>query len=138
MLNTKVLKRIAVEYWQEKPVNRPIKVVSLLRGKLERVVGYITCYKFVAGRSLKEVEKILGLIPGTLAGGAQVYEFLRLPSESEFELRGHTQCPAGEKWTPESEYPAGLGASQWELKQDAEIPSRLAAIIPRDGILKVL
>ena len=129
-LNEAVLKRNAIAYWAKEPRNRPVKLTSMLWPPTLRVVGYVTCWKYVAGRTLQEAERILGLKATELQGGAYQYEFNRLPREDEFDLRGYTQCPDGEVWTPSSDYPPGLGAPQWCLRRDAYIPSRLAAVIP--------
>ena len=128
-----VRKRNAIDYWQSKPENRPVKVTAIVRHPTLWAEGYITCYKFVAGRTPKEAERILGLRAGELAAGAYLYEFMRVPTVSEFELRGHTQCPAGENWTEASDYPPGLGAPQWEVTKNAYIPCRLAAIVEPAG-----
>ena len=128
-----IRRRNVIAYWELKAENRPVKITGILRHPGLWAEGYITCYKFVAGRSLEDVERILGLKVGELAGGAYLYEFMRSPSASEFELRGYTQCPAGENWTAASDYPPGLGAPQWEVTREAYIPSRLAAIVDVGG-----
>ena len=57
--------------------------------------GYITQEKFILGRTLKQIESILGFNSGRLAAGAAVYRFTRLPQPHEFELRGYTYLPDG-------------------------------------------
>lgn len=130
-----VLKRNAVEYWSLNPLNRPVKVTSIVRDPMFWSEGFVTCYKFVGGRSLEEVERIIGLPAGELAGGAYFYEFLRRPTADEIELKGYSQCPDGKPWTPESNYPPGLGAAQWRIIPNTYIPSLLAAIVDRGGRL---
>lgn len=124
-----VLKREAIAYWEAHPLNRPVKVTSIVRDPMFWTEGFITCYKFVAGRTLAEAEKILGLPSGELAAGAYFYEFMRLPTAAEFELKGYSQCPDGKPWTVDSNYPSGLGAAQWRVKPNIFIASRLAAIV---------
>jgi hypothetical protein len=65
-----------------------------------------------------------------------MYEFQRLPREDEFDLRGYSQCPNGEPWTPESDYPPGAGVAQWQVKRNTFIPSRLVAIIRPGEVIR--
>lgn len=128
-----ILKREAIAYWEANPLNRPVKVTSIVRDPMFWTGGFVTCYKFVAGRTLEEAERVLGLPAGELASGAYFYEFMRLPAADEFELEGYSQCPDGKPWTPESKYPPGLGAAQWRIKPSTFIASRLAAIVEPRG-----
>jgi hypothetical protein len=128
-LDEATIKRNAIEYWQKGAMNAPVKVTSASRHPSFWTEGYITCRKFIAGRTLQEAERILGLRPNELANGAYVYEFVRLPKADEFDLRGYTQTPAGQPWHPGSAYPAGLGAAQWEVRKNTYIPSRLIAAV---------
>jgi len=130
-LNQDVLKRNAIAYWQLSPRNKPVKLTSLARAPMFWSEGYITCHKFIAGRSLAEAERILGLRPGELSGGAYLYEFLRLPTAEEFDTRGYTQTPGGQPWHASGQYPVGAGASQWEVRKNTYIPTRLIAAIAR-------
>ena len=128
-LDPAVLKRNAIAYWQQSARNRPVKVTSFSRAPMFWSEGYITCHKFIAGRSLVEAEQILGLRPGELSSGAYLYEFLRLPTADEFDTRGYTQTPDGQPWHAGSAYPAGLGAAQWEIRRNTHVPTRLVAAI---------
>ncbi len=128
-----VLKREAIAYWEANPLNRPVKVTAVIRDPMFWNEGFVTCYKFVAGRTLGEAESILGLRAGELAAGAYFYEFMRLPTTDEFELKGYSQCPDGKPWKPGSKYPPGLGAAQWRIKKNTFIASRLAAIVEYAG-----
>jgi hypothetical protein len=85
-------------------------------GRVVAVSGYLTSEKFVRGRSLDQVEKILGLVPGELKSGAVVLKLNSVPRPDQFELRGYTQTPAGHVYTG-GDYPPGLGANQWELME---------------------
>jgi hypothetical protein len=128
-LDHTVLKRNAVAYWKQNAMNRPVKITAENRAPAFWSEGYITCRKFVTGRTLDEVERILGLRPGELEKGAYVHEFIRLPTIDEFEVRGYTQTPAGQAWTPASAYPAGAGAAQWEIRKNTFIPIRVLAFV---------
>jgi len=59
------------------------------------IKGYITQDKYIRGRSLKEIESILGFNSGRLSAGAAVYALGCLPEPDEFELRGYTYLPEG-------------------------------------------
>jgi hypothetical protein len=128
-LNSAVLKRNAIAYWQQSPLNAPVKLTSLLRLPTFWSEGYVTCHKFIAGRSLSEAERILGLQHGELSNGAYLYAFLRLPTEDEFDTRGYTQTPGGENWEVGGLYPPGAGAAQWEIRKNTHIPTRLLAAL---------
>jgi len=128
-----IRKREAVAYWAANPLNRPVKVTAVVRDPMFWTEGFVTCYKFVAGRTLEETERILGLPAGELAAGAYFYEFLRLPTKDEFELKGYSQCPDGKPWEPGSKYPPGLGAAQWRIRRNTYIASRLAAVVEPGG-----
>jgi formylglycine-generating enzyme required for sulfatase activity len=130
-LDEAVIKKEAIAYWQQGPLNKPVKLTSFGRDPMFWTEGYITCRKFIAGRSLSEAERILGLRAGELAGGAYLYEFLRLPTADEFDLRGYTQTPGGQPWHAGSKYPPGTGAAQWEVRKNTFIASRLIATIQR-------
>jgi hypothetical protein len=129
------LKRDVVAYWEAEPRNRPVKITPINRDPMFWTEGYITCYKFIGGRPLAEAVQILGLKPIEFVGGAYFFEFTRFPAPGEFELKGYSQCPDGEPWTPESEYPKGLGAAQWQVKRNTFIPSHIAAIVRAGGMI---
>lgn len=59
------------------------------------IMGYFTLEKYINGRPLGELERILGYGKGSLAQGADVYALARLPDPNEFELRGYTAWPQG-------------------------------------------
>ena len=91
--------------------------MALVPGLAVNVRGYITCDKFIKGRSAPQMESILGLPLGDLSQGAWVLHLMCLPLATQFDLRGYTQTPAGQPYTG-GPYPPGLGASQWELTAD--------------------
>lgn len=55
------------------------------------VRGCITQEKYIKGRSLSELENILGFHAGRLAQGATVAALLQVPAKSQFNLLGYTQ-----------------------------------------------
>jgi hypothetical protein len=128
-----VQKRQAIAYWRLNHLNRPVKVTSVSRPPMFWGEGFVTCYKFVGGRTLDEAERILGLRVGELGAGAYFHEFLALPNEDQFELKGYSQCPDGQNWTPASDYPAGLGAPQWRILPNTFVQSRVAAVVEPGG-----
>jgi len=123
-LDVNRIKQNVIEYWNAERWNWPFKVISMERGlklglvdgskRLASVQGYITAEKFIRGRTLQAAERILGLKAGELKDGAVVLKLTSLPASSQFELRGYTNTPGGERYTGGA-YPPGLGASQWEL-----------------------
>jgi hypothetical protein len=129
------IKQNVAEYWQAEGWNWPVKVISAARGlalgasagRVVAVSGFVTSEKFVRGRPLDQVERILGLLPGDLKNGAVLLRLNILPLPQQFELRGYTQTPAGEVYSG-GLYPPGLGANQWELK--AKIPATVLKIAP--------
>jgi hypothetical protein len=124
-----IQKRQAISYWQMDDLNRPVKITSVRRPPTFWGEGFVTCYKFIRGRKLDEVEQILGLRKGELSTGAYLHEFVTLPTEDQFELKGYSQCPDGQNWTSASDYPPGRGAPQWRILPNTFIQSRIAAII---------
>lgn len=104
-----VQKRLAICYWQQSRMNRLVKVTSLSRPLMFWSEGFVTCYKFIAGRTLDEAERILGLKSGELSEGAYLHELLALPNEAQFELKGYSQTPDGETWTAAISYPSRDG-----------------------------
>ncbi|NTS43887.1 hypothetical protein HRG84_23605 [Flavisolibacter sp. BT320] len=55
------------------------------------VRGCITQEKYIKGRTLSELENILGFHAGRLANGATVAALLQVPTKSQFNLLGYTQ-----------------------------------------------
>lgn len=112
---------MVLEMWREGRGNTLVKVYP--KGTLPnalRAVGYCTSLKYVAGRTPDEMEAILGFKSGTkLQNGADVFRVEPLPTVDQFELRGHSQTPAGvpqiNGQIVDARYPPGLGVPQWEL-----------------------
>jgi len=59
-------------------------------GDAVKVSGYITKEKFLAGRTLPEIEDILGYRRGRFAKGIVVVHPTRLPLASEFDLAAYS------------------------------------------------
>ena len=59
------------------------------------VDGYFTTDNNLRGKTPKEIEHILGLLPGMLAEGARVLQLIRAPNLAEFEVRGSTRRADG-------------------------------------------
>lgn len=59
-------------------------------GDLTTVSGCITKEKFIAGRTLLEIEKILGFHHGRLLGGIAVVALTELPAVQSFDLAGYS------------------------------------------------
>lgn len=52
--------------------------------------GCFTQEKFIAGKSLRDIEKILGFREKRLSQGGYVYALARLPEKNEFRVAGYT------------------------------------------------
>ena len=61
-------------------------------GDIISVSGCITKEKFLAGRPLAEIEKILGFHPGRLSGGIAVVALTELPSLEQFDLAAYSNA----------------------------------------------
>ena len=81
-------------------------------GDIISVSGCITKEKFIAGRSLAEIEKILGFHKGRLAGGMAVVALQELPAVQHFDLAAYSNVATHRHRTP-----GGLNIDK--LKADA-------------------
>ena len=111
-VDTRMLKRDVVAVWKRGPMNRPVQVTPAGRKPAHWSRGVVTQRKFVLGRTLPEVERVLGLPAGSLAQGADVYELARLPAADEFELDARD-----------------AGAPRWKMNDCAFVPVRRVASI---------
>lgn len=84
--DARMLKRDALACWKLGPQARPVQVIARGAPMQFWCRAPFTQHKFLAGRGLPEVERILGLEPGALAGGADVYDMTRMPALDEFEV----------------------------------------------------
>jgi hypothetical protein len=131
-LDLKVIKKIVVEAWQQ-PRKWPVKVFALRAGqKLGDAVavdGYITTEQSIAGASLRELERRMGLEPGYLGNSAAIVRLDRLPTASEFDLRFYNNIHGGGVKPPNPRFPLGPGYPQWELLQ--KVPGRITQVISK-------
>jgi hypothetical protein len=130
-------KREVIARWATEPDFRPVRVTSIgpdptthaIRDPMFWVEGWITAFSFVRGRTLNDVERILGLNDKTLKKGAYFYQLKRLPAPHEFELEGYShRSPVDRR------YPRGLGAPQWFINKNTFIPGRVT-FIESDGTI---
>jgi len=57
------------------------------------VSGYVTKDKFIRGRTVQQIEQILGFHPGRFRSGIAVVLLNRLPTLAEFELAAYSITP---------------------------------------------
>jgi hypothetical protein len=133
-LNVAKIKQNVEGYWMQDPkMNGPVKVISAARaaslgaraGHVIPVGGCVVSAKFVLGRPLATIEKILGLKPGELSGGGALLRLNRFPGPNEFDLAGYTNVAAYPG------YPPGLGSNQWVVKVD--IPATVEKLVGPGG-----
>lgn len=72
------------------------------------VLGFVTQYKFLARRSLREIEDLLGFQSGRLVRGATFATLDRLPRIEEFETAGYSQVAGHRHVMPPDLDPIGL------------------------------
>jgi hypothetical protein len=65
------------------------------------ISGFVTKDKYVRGRTLSELERVLGYGAGRLSKGVIVAKPLALPGVNDFETRGYSQV-AGHRYRPVS------------------------------------
>ena len=98
-------------------------------GDVISVSGCVTKDKFIAGRSLAEIEKILGFKNGRFTQGIAIVALLQLPEMNEFELAAYSNVATHRHATP-----AGLNIEK--LKAEAKSTwkltglERLAKVLP--------
>jgi len=129
-LDLNVIKKLVVDAWKE-PRKWPVKVFKLGPGQrigdAVQVDGYITTEQSVAGASLRELERRMGLAPGYLGDGAAVVRLDRLPNPTEFDVRFYNNIDGGGVKPPNAGFPRGPGYPQWELLQ--KIPARIVQVV---------
>jgi hypothetical protein len=135
-LNVARIKQNIEAYWLQDPKrNGPVKVISAARaaslgarpGQVIPVGGCVVSAKFVLGKPLADVEKILGLKTGELSGGGALLRLNRFPKPNEFDLAGYTNVAAYPG------YPPGLGSNQWVVT--ASIPATVEKLAGPGGTL---
>src|SRR5271165_534630 len=93
------------------------------------VKGFVTQQKYLSGRSLQQMESLLGYHAGRLSRGAGFAMLDRLPAINEFETFGYSQVAAHRHVVPADLDPAGLrrmAMSAWSLAG----PNRLIKVLP--------
>lgn len=102
-----LLKRNAMRIWTLTGPNALVKVVEVpraVRVKGEgKLFGYFTQAKYIDGLSSNQIQRDLGLPPGSGELGMWVFWFSRLPLYEEFDQRYFACFPGGKPWT-EAEY----------------------------------
>lgn len=58
---------------------------------LQNISGCVTLDKYIKGRNLEEIERILGFNNGRLKNGMKVVALTQLPQQYQFELQGYNQ-----------------------------------------------
>lgn len=106
--------------------------MTLSLGAKVQVSGYVTKEKFLKGRTLEEIEKILGYHPGRLANGATFLKLDRVPQPGEFSLAGYSQV-ADHRATP----PTGIDVNKVTQMAAASFAAtggdRLVKVFPAIG-----
>jgi hypothetical protein len=96
------------------------------------ISGFVTKEKFVRGRTLFELERLLGYAVARLLKGVIVAKPLVLPGADAFETRGYSQV-AGHRYTPASglDYDAvrRLAQQSWSISG----PDSLVKFLPVIG-----
>ncbi len=116
------LKQQVLASWHDGGMETLVKVMPLgSTPDNTRPIGYCTKFKYIAGRTAREIEGIVGFAADTkLVHGAEVFTVTPLPKAHQFELRGYSNTPAGVStsdplYVPHALYPPGYGAPQWDL-----------------------
>ncbi len=82
-----------------RPGRRPVKVVNPSGANYLKssgqIAGYITCEKYLFGKTCKEIERLLGLRPFDLRSLAYVFVLQRLPTPAEIDFHLSTAFPGG-------------------------------------------
>src|SRR5579863_4208433 len=60
-------------------------------GEDATVMGFVTQLKYLNGRTLLQIEGLLGFLGGRLSVRATIFALARLPNIEEFETRGYSQ-----------------------------------------------
>lgn len=87
-------------------------------GEKITVRGFITQYKFIAGRTLDEIGRSIGYDRGRFLRGATFAILDRLPTVDEFDLRGYSQIADHRHVAPSGVDPAVLrrmAVANWSL-----------------------
>ena len=126
---------MVIRMWRAGGGNTLVNVVP--RGQTpnsQRMIGYCTTLKYVAGRTPEKMETILGFKAGTkLQDGAEIYRVDPLPAANQFEFRAYTYLPSGvaqiDGRVVNPLFPPGEGAPQWELAKYPQSALKLLATV---------
>jgi hypothetical protein len=114
------------ENWSLRGPNQIVKVVAAGRAPATRLGGFFTLGKFLLGRRCSQIERGLGLPLNSLAMGARIYRFARLPLTWEYAYELTEQSPDGLAFNPahsDPSYPPGSASiHQWSINKGVEIP----------------
>lgn len=92
----------SMETWRIDGPNGLIKVIAATRERdvltSRQLSGYFTQQKYLYGKTLPQIERMLGLRPRELGTLAHVYGFARLPKFGEFRFRLSAAMPDGKQW----------------------------------------
>lgn len=97
--------------------------------KISTIKGYVTQDKFLVGRSLEEIERVLGFHTGRLSRGAVIAKLTSLPGPDEFELAGYSITPGHRHVVPaglDQQKLKGIAITRWSLAG----PARLVKVMP--------
>jgi hypothetical protein len=102
--------------------------------------GFFTTVGWLKGRTLQEIESLLGFQRDRLNWGARVYIAFRLPQIDEFELAGYSQVASHQT---QEQYGSNLNSPQNKSEMDAyKVKKGLAmscwAMSGKDRIVKIL
>ena len=99
----------------------------MIGDKIE-IRGFVTQYKYLGGRTLFQMESLLGFQSGRLSNGATIATLDRLPTLDEFETAGYSQVAAHRHVMPRDLDPVGLrkmAMQAWTLNG----PDRLVKVM---------
>lgn len=70
-----------------------MQIKKLILNSTIQEAGFVTQDKYLRGRTLWEIEKILGFHRGRCEKGLYIARVIQLPSPHQFELKGYTLIP---------------------------------------------
>jgi hypothetical protein len=98
-------------------------------GDLISVSGCVTQEKFIAGRTLREIEKIIGYHQGRLSHGGVIAVLVQLPEIQQFDIAGYSNVAKHNQTSPtglDIEKLKAQAKATWSLAG----PIRLIKILP--------
>jgi hypothetical protein len=113
------------EVWSLHGPNRIVKVVPISRGPAHDFWGYITVAKSIRGMTSVQIERVLGFESFSLASGAVIYSFARLPDVTDYSYELTADKPDGlaPTFMGDPRYPSGSKRiHQWRIREDRPLP----------------